>query len=69
MSEDEDTEMESENAARVSARLSSSVRESQEIESKTMTIKDLADEMRGTINNVANIVGISPGMCRILLHK
>ncbi len=69
MSEDEDTEMESEDAARVSARVSSSVRESQEIESRTMTVEDLAVEMRDAINDVASIVDISPGMCRILLHK
>ncbi|PAV60012.1 hypothetical protein WR25_18057 isoform B [Diploscapter pachys] len=57
--------MESEDAAGVS----NNVRESQEIESRTMTVKDLTVEMRDTINDVANIVGISPGMCRILLHK
>ncbi|PAV90167.1 hypothetical protein WR25_02617 [Diploscapter pachys] len=61
--------MESEDAARVSTRVSSGVRESQEIESKTMTVEELAVEIRDTINDVANIVDISPGMCRILLHK
>ena len=65
VSEDDGIAMESEDAAGVS----NNVRESQEIESRTMTVKDLAIEMRDTINDVANIVGISPGMCRILLHK
>ena len=63
MSDDEDTDMED------AAGVSNNVRESQEIESRTMAVKELVAEMRKSISDVASIVGISPGMCRILLHK